>query len=132
MERSWILIGLAGALALYALLVGLLLVSGRRTQARALAGFVPDCVVLLRRLRQSGDLGTRQRWLIAAAIGYLAMPFDLIPDVLPILGQLDDALVLALVLRSVLRSAGPDVIRTQWPGPEASLRVVLGLADRRG
>ena len=129
---SWILIGLAGALALYALLVGLLLVSGRRTQARALAGFVPDCVVLLRRLRQSGDLGTRQRWLIAAAIGYLAMPFDLIPDVLPILGQLDDALVLALVLRSVLRSAGPDVISAQWPGPEASLRVVLGLAAGRG
>ena len=131
MQLSWILVGFASALALYALLVGLLLVSGRRTQARALAGFVPDCVVLLQRLRRSGDLRTRQRWLIAAAIGYLAFPLDLIPDVLPIVGQLDDALVVAFVLRSVLRSVGPDVISAQWPGPEASLRVVLRLADGR-
>lgn len=48
--------------------------------------------------------------------GYLALPFDLVPDFIPVAGQLDDALLLALVLRAVLRSGGEDLLREHWPG----------------
>ena len=112
----------------YASFVVALLALGRRTDARALAGFLPDCAVLLNRLRADESFGRRQRWLLGAAIAYIAMPIDLIPDVVPILGQLDDALVVALVLRSVARAAGPEAIAAHWPGPERSLAIVLRLA----
>jgi uncharacterized membrane protein YkvA (DUF1232 family) len=58
------------------------------------------------------------------------MPLDLIPDFIPFAGQLDDAIIVALVLRTVLRAAGDDVIREHWPGPERSLGAVLRLAGR--
>jgi uncharacterized membrane protein YkvA (DUF1232 family) len=58
------------------------------------------------------------------------VPFDLIPDFIPIAGQLDDAIIAGLVLRTVLRAAGTDVIRDHWPGPEPSLNTVLRLAGR--
>ncbi len=50
------------------------------------------------------------------------------PDFIPVAGQLDDAIVLALVLRSVLRGSGPELVREHWRGPERSLAVVLRLA----
>jgi uncharacterized membrane protein YkvA (DUF1232 family) len=54
-------------------------------------------------------------------LGYLAIPIDLIPDFIPLLGYADDAIVIGLVLRSVIRRAGPDVVRRHWPGTEAGL-----------
>ena len=122
------LLGLAVVALIYAALICALLAFGRPADARALAGFLPDCAVLFKRLTAEGSLGRRQRWMLAAAIAYIAMPIDLIPDVVPILGQLDDALVVALVLRSVARAAGPEAIAAHWPGPERSLAIVLRLA----
>jgi uncharacterized membrane protein YkvA (DUF1232 family) len=118
----------AAALAAYALLVAGLVVAGRRTDARALAGFVPDCVVLVRRLLADPRTPRARRVLLVALLAYLALPFDLVPDVIPVAGQLDDAIAVALVLRLVLRGAGPDAIREHWPGPERSLRPILRLA----
>jgi uncharacterized membrane protein YkvA (DUF1232 family) len=125
MGRWWLPVGLAAA---YAALVGLLLVAGRREDARALAGFVPDCAVLVGRLARDARVPRARRLALLGLAGYLALPFDLVPDVLPVVGQLDDALLLALVLRSVVRSAGQDVLAEHWPGPERSLRIVLRLA----
>jgi uncharacterized membrane protein YkvA (DUF1232 family) len=96
--------------------------------ARALARFVPDVVVLLTRLLRDPRVPRRSKALVAALLPYLALPFDLIPDFIPVVGQLDDAVLVAFVLRRVVRRTDPAVIRELWPGPEAGLRLVLRLA----
>jgi uncharacterized membrane protein YkvA (DUF1232 family) len=125
---QWALIGFGVAVALYAICVVALVLLGRRRDARALAGFVPDCVVLFRRLLQDPRVPRRRKVLLAGLIGYLAMPLDLVPDFIPVAGQLDDAILAAVVLRLVLRAGGPELVKEHWPGPRSSLEVVLRLA----
>jgi uncharacterized membrane protein YkvA (DUF1232 family) len=124
---DWLLIALLAAVLLYAAAVGALVLAGRREDARAWVGFIPDCIVLFRRLLADPRVSPRRKALVAGLIGYLALPFDLIPDFIPVAGQLDDAIAVALVLRAILRDAGPAVIEEHWPGPPASLRAVLRL-----
>ena len=124
---TWLLYGLAGAVGLYLLVVLTLVAAGRRTDARALAGFVPDCVVLLARLLRDPRVPRRSEVLVAALIPYLALPFDLVPDFIPVAGQLDDAILVAFVLRRVVRRIGPELLCELWPGPGPSLRLVLRL-----
>lgn len=123
---------LAGAvlLATYVLFLLALLVAGRRQDARALAGFIPDCVRLFRRLAADPRVPRRHKLLLAALVGYLALPFDLVPDFIPVAGQLDDAIIVALALRAVLRDCSPALVEEHWPGPPASLAVVLRLAGQ--
>jgi uncharacterized membrane protein YkvA (DUF1232 family) len=124
------LIALAALVLVYAGAVGTLVVIGRKMEARALARFVPDCLVLFRRLLSDPRVSRGRKLLLVALVAYLVMPFDLIPDFIPVAGQLDDAILVALVLRTVLRAAGADLVREHWPGPEASLDTVLRLAGR--
>jgi uncharacterized membrane protein YkvA (DUF1232 family) len=122
-------LAIVGAVVLaYAGFVLALVLLGRRDDARALARFVQDCVVLFRRLLADGRVRRRDKLLLAALVPYLLLPFDLIPDFIPVAGQLDDAVLVALVLRRVLRSAGRDVVEEHWPGPRTSLAYVLRLA----
>jgi uncharacterized membrane protein YkvA (DUF1232 family) len=80
----------------------------RAEDARALAGFIPDCLILVRRLLRDRRVPRRSKLLLGALAGYLVLPIDLVPDVIPVAGQLDDAIIAAYVLRSVLRaSTGP-------------------------
>src|SRR5256885_8586502 len=124
---QWLLVSLGVALAVYAAFVAGLVAAGRRTDARALAGFIPDCVVLFKRLLADPRVPRRQKVLVGALIGYLAMPIDLVPDFIPVAGQLDDAIVVAFVLRRVLRAAGDSLLGEHWPGPQASLDVIRRL-----
>jgi uncharacterized membrane protein YkvA (DUF1232 family) len=101
--------------------------AGRRTDARALAGFIPDCLVLVKRLLGDPRVPRRRKLLLVLLIAYLAMPIDLVPDFIPVAGQLDDAIVAALVLRAVLRSSGEALLREHWTGPPRSLELVLSL-----
>jgi len=125
---AWLLVSFGIALLLYVLFVVFLLLAGRREEARALAGFIPDCAVLTGRLLRDGRVPRGHKLLLVALLAYLALPFDLVPDFIPVAGQLDDVLVTALVLRALLRAAGEEPVREHWPGPRRSLDAVLRLA----
>lgn len=88
---------------------------------------LPDLLRLLRRLAGDASVpkGARARlWLLLV---YLAMPFDLVPDFVPVLGYADDAIIVSLVLRSVVRRAGAPVIRQHWPGTDDGLAAIARL-----
>jgi uncharacterized membrane protein YkvA (DUF1232 family) len=89
---------------------------------------LPDVLRLIRRLAADQDLprGVRVRlWLLLA---YLALPFDLIPDFVPVVGYADDAVIVAWTLRAVVRRAGPAALERHWPGGQEGLAVVRRLA----
>jgi uncharacterized membrane protein YkvA (DUF1232 family) len=123
-------IGLGCALGLYAGFIAWLLATGRRAEARAWGRFIPDCLVLFRRLLADPRVPRTRKLMIAGLLAYLAMPIDLVPDFVPVAGQLDDAIVVALVLRHFVKAGGEPLIRELWPGPERSLAVILRLAGR--
>jgi uncharacterized membrane protein YkvA (DUF1232 family) len=88
---------------------------------------LPDVLRLLRRLAADRSLpdGVRVRlWLL---LGYLAIPVDLVPDFVPVLGYADDAIIVTWVLRSAVRRAGPDAVRRHWPGSQDGLDAVWRL-----
>jgi uncharacterized membrane protein YkvA (DUF1232 family) len=122
-----LVIGLAVAVGVWLALVALLFALGRRRAARELLAFVPDCLVLFRRLLGDERVPRSAKVGLALAIAYLAMPFDVVPDFLPVVGQLDDAIVVAAVVAFVARRTGRDVIQDLWPGSAAGLRAVLVL-----
>ena len=105
-----------------------------RADAAAVARFIPDCAVLVARLLRDERVPRRHKLLLAALGGYLALPFDLVPDFIPVAGVLDDALVVLLVLRKLVRGAGSAVVEEHWPGPATALDQLLRVtqAARRG
>jgi uncharacterized membrane protein YkvA (DUF1232 family) len=121
----------ACTLLVYAALVAALVVAARRGSARDVARFVPDCIVLVRRLLGDPRVPRRHKLLLGALVGYLALPFDLVPDFIPIAGHVDDALAVVLVLRAVLRGSGSELLREHWRGPASSLALVLRFAGAR-
>jgi uncharacterized membrane protein YkvA (DUF1232 family) len=127
---EWLLFLALAAVIVYALFVAGLALAGRKGDARALAGFIPDCIVLFRRLLADPRMPRRHRVLVIALLGYLALPIDVVPDFIPVAGQLDDAVVVALALRAILRAGGVELIEEHWPGPRSSLSLILRLADR--
>src|SRR5438034_5602028 len=124
----WVLVGLGVAVALWLLLVGALLAFGRKEDARELLAFIPDCVILVKRLLGDPRVPQRAKFMLIALFVYLVLPFDLVPDFIPVAGQLDDAILVAAVLAYVVRLAGREVIEDLWTGSERGLRVVLSLA----
>jgi uncharacterized membrane protein YkvA (DUF1232 family) len=126
---SWLL-GIVVVLAVvYLAFVAVLVVGGRQWDIRLIARLVPYCAILFKRLL--GDPRVPWLWkaLSAFALLYLALPFDLVPDFIPVLGQLDDAILIAFVLRGLIRSAGPALLREHWPGPAALLVPLQRLAS---
>lgn len=128
---GWLGVGAAIGLTIYIAFVVVLLVMGRRRDARAWAGLVPDCAVFCARLVRDGRVPRRHKLLLGALVAYLSFPLDVIPDFIPVVGALDDAIVVAVVLRTLFRRAGPGLVREHWPGPERSLGVVLRLAGEK-
>ncbi len=111
-----------------ALLGGLWLARPDELHARETLRLLPDVVRLLSRLARDGEQprGVRLRlWLL---LGYLALPVDLVPDFVPVIGYADDVVVVALALRSVVRHAGAESLDRHWPGTPQGLVAVRRLA----
>ena len=122
----------AGLLVVYAALLLLLWRYTRRhpesVNLRDALRLLPDLLRLLRRLAADPSLPRGVRVRLVLLLAYLAFPIDLVPDFIPIVGYADDAVIVALVLRSVVRRAGEDAVRRQWPGSAQGLDVLLQLA----
>ena len=129
---SALLVVLLVVAAAYAAVVAALFLAGRETDARALARLVPDCVVLGRRLLRDPRVLLRHKVALGLLVGYLAMPIDLVPDFIPVVGYLDDAALVVVVLRALVRSNGPELLREHWPGSGRGLELVLRLTYRPG
>jgi uncharacterized membrane protein YkvA (DUF1232 family) len=129
---SALLLALVVLLAAYAALIGALVLAGRTTDARMVARIIPDCIVLGRRLLGDPRVLLRHKLALGLLVGYLASPLDLVPDFLPVIGYLDDAALVVLVLRALVRSSGPELLREHWPGSGRALELVLRLVYRPG
>ena len=83
---------------------------------------------LLRRLAADHTLPLSVRVRLWLLLIYLISPIDLIPDFIPIIGYADDAIIVAVALRSISRRAGPQALREHWPGTPEGLETLLSLA----
>ena len=134
-EHAWALgtsiaLGLLGVWV--ALVVVLFFARPKEISAREALRLLPDAFRLLRRLAADRTLPGTVRVRLGLLLVYLALPFDLIPDFIPVIGQLDDVIIAILVLRSVVRAAGPDAICRHWPGTPAGLTTLWQLAGLPG
>lgn len=120
---------LGGLILLWLLaLAALAIVRPRGTLLTEAIRLLPDLLRLIPRLARDPGLprgGRIRLWLL---LGYLAMPLDVVPDFIPVLGYADDAIVVAFVLRSVVRQAGPEALQRHWPGTDDGLAAVRRLA----
>jgi uncharacterized membrane protein YkvA (DUF1232 family) len=112
------------------LVVGLLL-AGRGWAARQVAAFLPNLIALFRGLRKDPRVPRSSKLLLAFGLVWLASPIDLIPEFVPVIGPLDDAIVAALILRSVARRVGKPVLAEHWRGDPAALDTFFRLARIR-
>src|SRR5689334_13548614 len=115
---SWLrLVVIAGALLVVSW--GALIVLARRLPPgvlRELAAFLPNCVALTRRLRKHPDVPRRAKIAVLVAGVWVISPIDLIPEFLPIIGPLDDVVVVALALRYAARQVPREVVLDAWDG----------------
>ena len=98
------------------------------SRVKQLARVVPELGTLFLRLARDRRVPPLRRLSLIVLGAYLVSPIDLVPDFIPGIGQLDDAAIAAVVLRGVVRSAGPAVVAEHWPGSSRTLNVVLRLA----
>jgi uncharacterized membrane protein YkvA (DUF1232 family) len=101
-----------------ALVLGLVIVRPKGAMLGEAVRILPDLLRLLRRLAADRSMQRGVRLRLGLLIAYLAFPIDLIPDFIPVIGYADDAIIVAAVLRSVVRRAGVDAVRRHWPGTD--------------
>jgi len=131
--RDW-LAGLAVAVLCLIASWLILLVAARRLPPgvlRDLAAFIPDCVTTVRRLRKDPRVPRRARVAIIIAGLWVASPVDLIPEFIPVIGPLDDIVVVALALRYAGRQVPREVLLSAWPGDPRLLERLLGRPGAR-
>ncbi|MGE0599920.1 MAG: YkvA family protein [Dehalococcoidia bacterium] len=98
--------------------------------AKDLASLIPDCLVTARKLRRDPRVPRRARVAVAFAGLWVLSPIDLIPEFLPVIGPLDDIVVVALALRYAARSVPRDVLVEAWPGNPDLLERLIGPRGR--
>jgi uncharacterized membrane protein YkvA (DUF1232 family) len=122
------LIALAVVVGVWLVAVLALVVAGRRLAARELALLIPNLLLLFRGLLTDPRVPRGPRVALVLAGLWLASPIDLVPEFIPVLGPVDDAVVAALALRYVVKRAGAEVVAEHWRGHPATLDRMLRLA----
>jgi uncharacterized membrane protein YkvA (DUF1232 family) len=124
----WLLIAGISVVVLWLLAVLVLLWLGRKTFARELMTLVPNLVRLFRGLLGDERVPRSSKALLLLGAVWLASPIDLIPEFLPGVGAMDDAVVAGLLLRHVVKRAGPDVVKDHWRGDPRTIGLLLRAA----
>lgn len=126
----WFVLSVAGGLLLLwvALLVALWLTKPDEISVKDALRLLPDIVRLIKRLTSDPAVPRGVRVLLGLLLAYLAMPIDLVPDFIPIIGYADDAMIVAIALRSVTRRAGPVALEKHWPGTPEGLAAIRRLS----
>lgn len=126
---TWALVGFGLLIASWALLV---LLAARLPEGsmKELAGFLPDCATTARRLRKDPRVPARTKLAVGFALLWVLSPIDLIPEFLPVIGPLDDVVVVALAFRYAARQVPRSVLLDAWPGKPATMERVLGPIKR--
>lgn len=123
---------LLGLVAVYLVLLLALWIYARRhpetVGMRDALRLLPDLLRVIRRLASDKTVSPVVRVKLMLLLAYLLSPLDFVPDFLPVIGYADDVVIIALVLRSVIRSAGPESLRRHWPGTPAGLLIMERLA----
>lgn len=109
------------------LLVGFAILRPPGATLRDVARILPDTVRLISRLGRDSSLGRGARIPLVLLLGYLALPIDLVPDFIPLIGYADDAILIGLAIRRVIRIAGPEIIHRHWPGNAEGLALLARL-----
>ena|SRR5438105_14879400 len=122
-----LIITLAIAAAVWLLAIAALVIAGRRTHAKELAMLLPNLLSLLRGMIRDPRVGRFDKFLLVVAVAWVASPIDLIPEFIPVFGPLDDVVVVALILRRLVRRAGPEVVSDHWRGDPEIMRRILKL-----
>jgi uncharacterized membrane protein YkvA (DUF1232 family) len=121
----WLIVGLVALAGSWVVLI----VLARRLPPgtlRELAGFIPNCVTMIRRLRKHPAVPRRAKVALAVAGLYVLSPIDLLPEFLPVIGPLDDIVVFALAVRYAARRVPREVILDAWPGDPSVIKRLLG------
>lgn len=121
-----------GLVVVWSVMLALLWRAQKRTadtiSLRVATRLVPDVVRLLRRLAADRTIARSVRIRLWLLLAYLISPIDLIPDFIPVLGYADDAIIVAIALRSVTRRAGAEALERHWSGTPEGLATLLALA----
>jgi uncharacterized membrane protein YkvA (DUF1232 family) len=123
-----LIVSLIVVVAIWAVLVGALVLAGRRSEAREVAKFLPNLFLLFKDLVRDPRVSRSSKLLLVLGAAWFASPIDLIPEFIPVAGPLDDAIVASLILRRVLTTAGENVVRDHWRGSIESLNLLLRLS----
>jgi uncharacterized membrane protein YkvA (DUF1232 family) len=123
----WVLV----AAAIWVTAIVVLFLAGRRLAARELAVLLPNLVRMCRNLLRDPRVPVGSKVLLGVALAWFVSPIDLVPEFVPLLGPLDDALLAALVVRHLVKRAGREVVTDSWPGETATLDRMFRLARVR-
>ena len=120
-------VGAALIITWLALVTAVIMIRPRRGSLRQAFRLLPDVLRLVRRLASDATLPRGIRVRLGLLLAYVALPVDLIPDVIPVIGYADDAIIVIAVLRNVVRRAGIDAVHAHWPGTDDGFSVLMRL-----
>lgn len=123
-----LLIALGIVAAIWVVAIAALWFFGRKVAALQLARAIPDLVALCRGLMSDPRVPLGSKLLVGGALVWVLSPIDLVPEFIPLLGPLDDVIVVGLVLRHLIKRAGVEVVQEHWRGDPRVLRAALRLA----